>query len=63
MKLERVSPLSHQENGSVAVEGGEQGRYAKTDEEVEEEELRNWADFRDCQNRFAASGGMLTEFG
>jgi hypothetical protein len=30
--------------------------------ETEEEELRNWADFRECQTRFAANGGVLSDF-
>jgi hypothetical protein len=29
---------------------------------VEEEELRNWADFRECQARFAANEGGLKDF-
>jgi hypothetical protein len=58
MKLERVSPPS-QENGNGNA--GEEA-YAKSEEEVGEEELRNWADFRELQARFAASGGVLTEF-
>lgn len=68
MKLERVSPPPQQESVNGNLVGGEEGGrhkgYSglKTEEEVEEDELRNWADFRECQTRFAASGGVLTEF-
>jgi hypothetical protein len=63
MKLERFSPPSQQnsqENGRSA--GGREGEYPKSEEEAEAEELRNWADFRECQTRFATAGGFLTEF-
>ena len=48
MRLERVSP------GGV--------RSASADGMVdEEEELRNWADLREYQMRFAQSGGFLVD--
>lgn len=47
MKLERVSPS---------------GRSASADGMVdEEEELRNWADLREHQMRFAQSGGFFAD--
>lgn len=47
MKLERISPG---------------GRSASADGTVdEEEELRNWADLRQYQMRFAAAGGFMSE--
>ena len=48
MKLERISPASHGGNGTVV--------------EDEEEELRNWADLREYQMRFAQSGGFMSDF-
>jgi hypothetical protein len=48
MKLERVSPPMNPADSGYA--------------ENEEEELRNWADLREFQNRFVSSGGFLTEF-
>lgn len=36
--------------------------FAQREVEAEEEELQNWADFRECQKRFAANGGVLTDF-
>ncbi|KAH8661692.1 hypothetical protein BGZ60DRAFT_380922 [Tricladium varicosporioides] len=47
MKLERVSPGIKSETGEVD----------------EEEELRNWADLRENQQRFAAAGGFINEIG
>jgi hypothetical protein len=47
MKLERVSVGQH--DGSAAVD--------------EEEELRNWADLREYQVRFAQAGGFMNEIG
>lgn len=34
----------------------------KAAEEYEDEELRNWADIREYQNRFLKAGGFLNEF-
>jgi len=48
MKLERISPGAC---NSESTDG-----YAD-----EEEELRNWADLREYQTRFAQSGGFLNE--
>jgi hypothetical protein len=48
MKLERISP-GIPENGSA------DGIMD------EEEELRNWADLREYQMRFAQAGGFLSE--
>jgi hypothetical protein len=45
MKLERISPGLHSPNADGSVN--------------EEEELRNWADLREHQMRFAQSGGFL----
>jgi hypothetical protein len=47
MKLERISPGRRGDNGNLI--------------EDEEEELRNWADLREYQMRFAQSGGFLGE--
>ena len=46
MKLERASP---------ALQTGDVGEIR----DVEEEELRNWADLREYQMRFLKSGGFL----
>lgn len=51
MKLERISPPLKSENGM------EERSWNK--EANEEEELRNWADLREFQERFARSGGFL----
>jgi len=59
MKLERFSLKDTRGGG-----GGENG-YSGQQQDVlndEEEELRNWADLREFQNRFASSGGFLNEF-
>jgi hypothetical protein len=48
MKLERITP-------STGI--GESGYEAN-----EEEELRNWADLREFQNRFVERGGFVNEF-
>lgn len=45
MKLERASPSLQNESGELR--------------DVEEEELRNWADLREYQLRFINSGGFL----
>ena len=45
MKLERITPASI-ESGDAAAD--------------EEEELRNWADLRVYQMRFAESGGFMS---
>ena len=45
MKLERISPAVRGDNGNLI--------------EDEEEELRDWADLREYQMRFAQSGGFL----
>ncbi|RDW68119.1 hypothetical protein BP6252_09515 [Coleophoma cylindrospora] len=50
MKLERITP------GASRSESGEHGG-----EVDEEEELRDWADLRVYQTRFAESGGFLNE--
>jgi hypothetical protein len=48
MKLERISPAAcRSDSADGAVD--------------EEEELRNWADLREYQTRFAQSGGFLNE--
>ncbi|KAF4629089.1 hypothetical protein G7Y89_g9063 [Cudoniella acicularis] len=47
MKLERVSPGIKTETGEID----------------EEEELRNWADLREYQLRFAQAGGFINEIG
>jgi len=47
MRLERISPNTCSENGDLAA--------------GEEEELRNWADIREYQMKFAQSGGFLFE--
>lgn len=46
MKLERISPTAQNEGG---------------EDEAGEDELRNWADLREYQNRFAQAGGFLNE--
>ncbi|KAL3423309.1 hypothetical protein PVAG01_05056 [Phlyctema vagabunda] len=48
MKLERISPGANRSASSDGVED-------------EEEQLRNWADLRVYQTRFAESGGFLNE--
>ena len=45
MKLERASPNLQNDSGEM--------------QDVEEEELRNWADLRQYQLRFINSGGFL----
>lgn len=45
MKLERASPNLQSDAGDLR--------------DVEEEELRNWADLREYQQRFINSGGFL----
>jgi hypothetical protein len=45
MKLERASPNLQNDTGDLR--------------DVEEEELRNWADLREYQMRFLNSGGFL----
>ena len=47
MKLERISPGVRSDAGDGVVD--------------EEEELRNWADLREYQMRFAQNGGFLNE--
>ena len=47
MKLERISPDVRSESAEGLVD--------------EEEELRNWADLREYQMRFAQSGGFLVD--
>jgi len=47
MKLERISPAARSDGGELI--------------EDEEEELRNWADLREYQMRFAQAGGFLNE--
>jgi hypothetical protein len=47
MRLERIGPGACSENGDLAA--------------GEEEELRNWADIREYQMKFAQSGGFLFE--
>ncbi|KAH9208577.1 hypothetical protein DL95DRAFT_395158 [Leptodontidium sp. 2 PMI_412] len=47
MKLERISPGCRSESGDGQVD--------------EEEELRNWADLREYQLRFAQAGGFMSE--
>lgn len=47
MKLERISPGCRSENGDGQVD--------------EEEELRNWADLREYQLRFAQAGGFMSD--
>jgi hypothetical protein len=58
MKLERVAPPAETDGAN----GGFAAREYRNVDEEEEEELRNWADLREFQARFAASGGFLTEF-
>jgi len=48
MKLERISPAAGQSESADTAED-------------EEEELRNWADLREYQTRFAQAGGFLSE--
>ena len=47
MKLERISPGPRADSRDPA--------------EVEEEELRNWADLRENQLQFLKAGGFLSE--
>ena len=47
MRLERIAPDACSENGDLVA--------------GEEEELRNWADIREHQMKFAQSGGFLFE--
>jgi hypothetical protein len=47
MKLERISPGVQSENVDGLAD--------------EEEDLRNWADLREYQMRFAQSGGFLVD--
>ncbi|KAG0647082.1 Quinic acid utilization activator [Hyphodiscus hymeniophilus] len=47
MKLERISPGNRNESADGVID--------------EEEELRNWADLREYQMRFAQSGGFLVD--
>lgn len=47
MKLERINPGLMQETEDLS--------------QNEEEELRNWADLRDYQMRWAQAGGFLNE--
>lgn len=47
MKLERISPGLRSDSADGVVD--------------EEEELRNWADLREYQMRFAQAGGFLNE--
>lgn len=47
MKLERISPGGRDTSADGVVD--------------EEEELRNWADLREYQMRFAAAGGFMSE--
>lgn len=47
MKLERISPGLRSESADGLAD--------------EEEELRNWADLREYQMRFAQAGGFMSE--
>jgi len=55
MKLEWISPNSTSSPDPNDPNGN--GGMSKEDEE--EEQLRNWADLREYQTRFAQSGGFL----
>lgn len=61
MKLDRALPPQSRENGDGSAFSPPSAVQAEGEED-EEEELRNWADLRECQTRFAANGGFLTEF-
>lgn len=61
MKLERSIPPSMSISRGLGVGGGGDDAYA-SQAQTDEEELRNWADLREFQNRFATKGGFLNEF-